>query len=532
MTEQQRTEKTFRFGFDPSGRFFAEDVPVAELVEAYGTPLNVISRRQLVENLRRIREGVQRGWSGPVRVLPAIKSNTSLALCRVLAAETDGCDLFSEGELEAALQSGFDPAAVSLNGNSKIGSDLSFLRSAIERGVRITLDDAAEFEPIETIATELGRRAKIRFRLRVTLPSVNAPTDFPVHAAVPTDLANQVYKAGIPWYDLVPLGRRAIESEHVEVTGLHLHFGRHRQELQFWKESMAAYARAIADLRNEWNGWEPREIDIGGGFAQHLDPMAAAYASERALARELQALSWVLRLASVFGQRVRYGLTARLIELDRKRRRAAPPPDLERPHGPRLEDYGLTAATALEVGLRAAGISTDDKLLELEPGRALYGSAAIHVVRINFLKRQKRPIPWTWAVTDTSEVWLQGGGHAATHPYVIDGKPIERFAPDQRQVADIVGKSCGPDRIIGDACLPEDLSAGDTLIFVGTGAYQEMQASNFNSMGRPATVLVDGVRHGLIRRRETIEDVFDREVIPQWLDAGESAASAPSRKQA
>ncbi len=532
MVEQPGTTETFHFGFDPSGRFLAEDVPVAELVEAYGTPLNVISRRQLVENLHRIREGVQRGWSGSVRVLPAIKSNTSLALCRVLAAETDGCDLFSEGELEAALESGFDPAAVSLNGNSKIGSDLSFLRSAIERGVRITLDDAAEFEPIETIAAQLGRCAKIRFRLRVALPSINAPTDFPVHAAVPTDLANQAYKAGIPRDDLVLLGRRAIESEHVQVTGLHLHFGRHRRELEFWKESMAVYARAIAELKREWNGWEPGEIDIGGGFAQHLDPMAAGYASERALARELQALSWLLRLGSVFGQRVRYGLAARLIEFDRKRRRSTPPPDLQRSSGPRLEDYGLTAATSLEVGLRSAGISTQDKLLEVEPGRALYGSAAVHVARINFVKHQKRPIPWTWAVTDTSEVWLQGGGHAPMHPYVIDGKPIERYAPEQRRIADIVGKSCGPDRIIGDACLPGDLSPGDTLIFVGTGAYQEMHASNFNSMGRPATVLVDGKRHGLIRRRETIEDVFDREEIPRWLDTEATDGAVPSRKQA
>ncbi|RMF25552.1 MAG: hypothetical protein D6760_00740, partial [Deltaproteobacteria bacterium] len=433
MVDQPRMDRTFHFGFDPSGRFVAERVEVAELAQRYGTPINVISRRQLVENLRRIREGVERGWSGPVRVLPAIKSNTSLALCRVLAAETDGCDLFSEGELEAALQSGFDPAAVSLNGNSKIGSDLSFLRSAIERGVRITLDDAAEFEPIESIAADLGRRAKIRFRLRVALPSINLPTDFPVHAAVPTDLATQVYKAGIPMDDLVELGRRALDSKHVEVTGLHLHLGRHRRELEFWKRSMAAYAQAIAELKQQWGGWEPGEIDIGGGFAQHLDPMAAGYATERAVARELQALSWMLKAGSLLGRRVRYGLTTRLIEFDRKRRLRAPAPDLERSSGPSLEDYGLTAATALEVGLREAGISTSDKLLELEPGRALYGSAAIHATRVNFIKRQKRPIPWTWVVTDTSEVWLQGGGHTATHPYVVDGKPIERLSPEQRQ---------------------------------------------------------------------------------------------------
>lgn len=51
------------------------------------------------------------------------------------------------------------------------------------------------------------------------------------------------------------------------------------------------------------------------------------------------------------------------------------------------------------------------------------------------------------------------------------------------------------------------------------GAYQEVSMSNFNAMPRPATVLVSGERVEVIRRAETLEDVFQRDVIPDYLNA-------------
>ncbi len=521
MTNRQTT---LQFGYREDGRIFAEDVPIAELIEQYGTPLNVVSTAQLLSNLRRLHEGCARGWDGPVRVLPAIKSNTSLALCRVLSQETPGCDLFSEGELTAALRGGFDPRCLSLNGNSKIGGDLRLLRMAIENDVRITLDDAEEFAPIESIAKELGRPARIRLRMRVTLPDVNAATDFPVHGPLPADIANQAYKAGIPREDFIPLGRRALASPHVELIGLHVHFGRHRRELEFWRSAMASCARFVAELRQLWDGWEPGEIDVGGGFAQHLDPMAG-YPRERSFERQFRLLSVLMRVASLLGPGARYGLVARLLAAERRKISRQPGPDLQRADGPILEDYSSAASAALRDGLRSAGIDTSEKVLEIEPGRSLFGSAAVHVTRVAFIKRQTQPLPWTWVVTDTSEVWLHGGGHPPLHPYLVDGKPIDRYPADRRLVADIAGKSCGPDQILGDTCLPGDLRAGDTIVLVGTGAYEDMQSSNFNSMPRPAAALVDGERHALIRRRENLDDVFDRELLPEWLEDSRAASA-------
>jgi diaminopimelate decarboxylase len=62
-----------------------------------------------------------------------------------------------------------------------------------------------------------------------------------------------------------------------------------------------------------------------------------------------------------------------------------------------------------------------------------------------------------------------------------------------------------------------DVEVGDVLAMLDTGAYQEVSMSNFNAMPRPATVLVTGDRATVIRRRETEDDVFRRDVVPDHL---------------
>ena len=55
------------------------------------------------------------------------------------------------------------------------------------------------------------------------------------------------------------------------------------------------------------------------------------------------------------------------------------------------------------------------------------------------------------------------------------------------------------------------------IAFLETGAYQESSASNFNALPRPATILVDGDDADIIKRAETLEDVYGRDLIPERL---------------
>jgi diaminopimelate decarboxylase len=86
----------------------------------------------------------------------------------------------------------------------------------------------------------------------------------------------------------------------------------------------------------------------------------------------------------------------------------------------------------------------------------------------------------------------------------------------EAQTADVVGMSCGFDLLVPDARLPA-LAPGDVLAFLDNGAYQDACASNFNGLPRPGTVLVSGASAEWIKRPETVEDVFARDVIPDRL---------------
>jgi catechol 2,3-dioxygenase-like lactoylglutathione lyase family enzyme len=82
--------------------------------------------------------------------------------------------------------------------------------------------------------------------------------------------------------------------------------------------------------------------------------------------------------------------------------------------------------------------------------------------------------------------------------------------------ADVTGRTCALDVIVPDAPLPE-VEPGDVLAFLDTGAYQEAGASNFNALPRPGTVLVTGADTEMIRRHETLADVFARDFVPKRL---------------
>jgi diaminopimelate decarboxylase len=58
---------------------------------------------------------------------------------------------------------------------------------------------------------------------------------------------------------------------------------------------------------------------------------------------------------------------------------------------------------------------------------------------------------------------------------------------------------------------------GDTLAFLDTGAYEDGCAANFNALPRPAIVLVTGAEAEVVRRAETIADVFARDLVPERL---------------
>ncbi|HZU11956.1 MAG TPA: hypothetical protein VFB58_03880 [Chloroflexota bacterium] len=446
------------------GVLHLEDVSLVDLAARFGTPLYVVSEGQLRRNARAFRAAFAAAWTeGPVRILPSIKANFSLALRRILTDEELGCDTFGAGELHAALRSGVPPELISVNGTAK---DRGLIERAVSKGAKITLDSAVEIDLVRKVARDLGMQAVVRVRLRPDYQGLDQPSEFYAGSLTVAQAAAR-YKPGIPLEDLIPAGREALHAPELQIRGVMAHLGRHSADLAVWRRMAASIADVVAILQEAWDGWMPQEIDLGGGFAVPRDPFGRAHGRENA------------------------------------------------PPAPAIPEYAEAMASGLRQGLLDRGLSPIGIALEVEPGRAMYGNTGVHLAAVRNIKEQSRPFSWRWVETDTSDVFLLDTVLEGNRWIVVPAGAAD--APPTQQ-ADIVGLSCGFDVIVGQASVPA-LTPGDILAFLDTGAYQDASANNFNALPRPATVLVSGERAETIKRRETLDDVFSRDVIPPRLDS-------------
>jgi diaminopimelate decarboxylase len=140
------------------------------------------------------------------------------------------------------------------------------------------------------------------------------------------------------------------------------------------------------------------------------------------------------------------------------------------------------------------------KMLMFEPGRSIVGNAGALLTRVNIVKPgvEKNFLIVDAAMNDLIrpalyDAWMD------VQPVVQRGGPARTY--------DVVGPICES----GDWLARERLlaaQAGDLLAILGAGAYGMSMASNYNSRGRPAEVMVDGDRIYEVRRREAIDDLF------------------------
>ncbi len=481
------------------GRLFLDDCDAAGLVERFGSPLFVTSESRLRANYRRFKTAFESAWpEGPVDVLPAFKANTTLATRHILSDEGAGADVYSPQELAGVLATGVDPERVSVNGG---GKSREHLRRCVAAGVRITVEDVHEVDLIQEVAAELDATARIRFRVKPVVPNLWRRTDFS-QLTVPIDLGIQVYKSGIPPEYVVDMGRRVFDMPNVELVGLHLHAGRHHPSLWFWQGLMTRYARLIGDLCRAWEGegWRPSEIDVGGGMASPGDPHNREFPRSEFLTTAL-GYPFLVGLRAL-GDRLYHAALSRIVTALTAHPQPKAPPG--------VEAYAATITRALRTELHRQGVRTEGVRLQAEPGRALYGDTGIHLARVKVVKRQTKPIPYTWVLTDTTVFFLAGGVlEHNRHPVVVANRADEPAV----LTADVVGHSCYADQIVLGARLPA-VETGDVVAILETGAYQESSASNFNALPRPATVLVHGADAEIIKRAESADDVYARDVVP------------------
>jgi diaminopimelate decarboxylase len=141
-----------------------------------------------------------------------------------------------------------------------------------------------------------------------------------------------------------------------------------------------------------------------------------------------------------------------------------------------------------------------DRLFMIEPGRSLIGNAGVCLTEVLYLKpgEHKNFCVIDAAMNDLPRPAMYQAYHAIV-PVLRGNGPAGTY--------DVVGPVCESGDWIGR---DRELTAqpGDLLAVLSAGAYCMSMASNYNTRGRAAEVLIDGDRSHLIRERETAADLM------------------------
>jgi diaminopimelate decarboxylase len=156
-------------------------------------------------------------------------------------------------------------------------------------------------------------------------------------------------------------------------------------------------------------------------------------------------------------------------------------------------------------GWRAERYNSKPITVLFEPGRSIVGNAGVLITEVQYLKHGGNK---NFAVVDAAmNDLMRPAMYEAWHGV----QPINQRA-DSAKTYDVVGPVCeSGDWLARDRSLA--IESGDLLAIMSAGAYGMTMASNYNTRGRAAEVLVDGDQFRLIRKREKSSDLFVLENI-------------------
>jgi diaminopimelate decarboxylase len=141
-----------------------------------------------------------------------------------------------------------------------------------------------------------------------------------------------------------------------------------------------------------------------------------------------------------------------------------------------------------------------------EPGRSLVGNAGVLLTEVLFLKPGEQK---NFCVVDAAMNDLMRPALYEAYMGIVN---TQQRAGEATQVWDVVGPVCESGDWLGrDRSLA--IKAGDVLAVLSAGAYGMTMASNYNTRGRAAELMVDGNQVWVIRARERAEDLFGLEQL-------------------
>ena len=258
-------------------QLMAENLPVKQLAEQFGTPLYVYSRATLERHWHAFNNAFGKH---PHLVCFAVKSNPNIAILNVMAKLGSGFDIVSQGELERVLAAGGDAGKVVFSGVAKSRQEIA---RALEVNIRcFNVESEAELLRINQVAGEMGKIAPISLRVN---PDVDAHT----HPYISTGLKEN--KFGVSVEQAREVYKVAATLPNIKIVGMDCHIGSQLTELQPFLDAVDRLIVLMEQLKQD--GIRLKHLDLGGGlgvtYTDETPPHPTEYA--KALWEKLSAFS-------------------------------------------------------------------------------------------------------------------------------------------------------------------------------------------------------------------------------------------------
>jgi diaminopimelate decarboxylase len=232
------------------GLLHAEELPIAQIAEAVGTPCYVYSAGSMVAQYRQFAAAF--APEAPL-ICYAVKANSNLAVLRLFAGLGAGADVVSEGELRRALAAGIPAQRIVFSGVGKTRAELA---AALDADIhQINIESVPELRQLSDLAVSHGQTARIALRVN---PDIDAKT----HSDITTGRKED--KFGIVHDEVLAAYRLAARLPGIDPVGLAVHIGSQIVDVAPSRAAFTRIAELICVLRRE--GMAVRQVDLGGGL--------------------------------------------------------------------------------------------------------------------------------------------------------------------------------------------------------------------------------------------------------------------------
>jgi diaminopimelate decarboxylase len=241
------------------GRLFCEGISVEALAEKHGTPLYIYSQQTLSDHFQKL-DGALRPLDH--RICFAVKSNSNLAVLRVLANLGAGFDIVSEGELRRVIAAGGKAETCLFAGVGKTEEEIAF---ALRRNIYcFNAESEAELARISRVAVRLRKTAPVAVRIN---PNVDAHT----HAKITT--GTYANKFGIQLEDVEGVYARAARLPNLRPRGIQMHIGSQLTDVHPYE---LAVNKVLSLVRRLASRYSLEFFSLGGGLGIVYNPALAS----------------------------------------------------------------------------------------------------------------------------------------------------------------------------------------------------------------------------------------------------------------